>query len=210
MRIILLGAPGSGKGTQAENIKSRLHIPAISTGAILREAIKQGTALGADAKSYVDAGKLVPDGVMVALIKERLGQPDCQNGYILDGFPRTVAQAEALEAIGVELDAVISIEVPDDEIERRLTGRRVCSACGRSWHVIYNPPRREGACDGCGGELVRREDDEPETVRRRLKVYHESTEPLKGWYQRKSRLRTVVSHEDVAVTTARTNEALGI
>lgn len=210
MKIILLGAPGSGKGTQAENIQSRLHIPAISTGAILREAIKRGTKLGEDAKGYIDAGKLVPDGVVVALIRERLSEPDCENGYILDGFPRTIAQAEALDETGIVLDAVISIEVPDDEIERRLTGRRVCEGCGQTYHTLYNPPKREGVCDGCSGSLVRRADDEPETVRSRLKVYHESTEPLKGWYQRKGRLRTVVSSENVAVTTARTAEALGI
>lgn len=210
MRIILLGAPGAGKGTQAENIQSRLHIPAVSTGAILRDAIKQETELGESAKSYIDVGKLVPDRIVVALIRERLSKPDCENGYILDGYPRTIAQAEALEACGIELDVVLSIEVPDDEIERRLTGRRICENCGHSYHMLYNPPRRESSCDNCGGALVRRADDEPETVRNRLRIYHESTEPLKGFYQRTGKLKTVVSHEDVAVTTQRTNEALGI
>ena len=210
MKIVLLGAPGAGKGTQAENIKNLLNIPAISTGAILRNAIKHGTPVGEKVKSYMEAGELVPDNVIIALVKERLAQPDCENGFILDGFPRTATQAEELEAIGVELDAVLSIELPDEEIERRLTGRRVCSNCAQSYHIVHNRPKEEDICDTCGGALTLREDDKPETVRSRLSVYHKSTEPLKAWYQRKSKLKPVLSDEDLAVTMVRVREALGI
>ena len=214
MKVILLGPPGSGKGTQAENIQSRLNIPAISTGFILREAIKQGDEIGKLAKSYVDSGQLVPDDIVVSAICERVAQPDCSGGFILDGFPRTISQAEALDESGMELDCVLSIEVSDNEIVRRMTGRRVCPDCGLSYHILHNPPRTEDSCDGCGGQLAVREDDKPETVKVRLKVYHETTECLLGYYQRKGILRSVVSgpssREELAATTRKVNEALGI
>ncbi len=208
MNIIMLGAPGSGKGTQAQNLQERLHIPAISTGAILREAIKNETSVGLKAKGYIDAGHLVPDDVMVELLRGRIAEENA--GFILDGFPRTIAQAQALENIGVAIDLVLSLEVDDAEIEKRISGRRVCDGCGLSYHTQFNAPKREGVCDACGGELIQRVDDKPETVRARLEVYHSETEPLKGYYQRTGKLKTVVSHEDLEVTTRRTLEALGI
>jgi adenylate kinase len=210
MKMILFGAPGSGKGTQAALIEKRLDIPAISTGNILRAAIQEGAEVGREAKSYIDAGQLVPDEIMVEIIKTRLAQPDCAKGFILDGFPRTVPQAEALEANGVDIDKVLDIEVSDEEVERRLTGRRVCKACAAPFHLYSNPPKAEGVCDACGGELIHRDDDAPETVRNRLRVFHESTEPLKGWYERKGKLVTIVAHDTIPNISAKIFAALGV
>ena len=188
MNLILLGAPGAGKGTQAELLVHKLSIPAISTGNMLREAIAEGTELGMKAKSYMDGGNLVPDELILGIVADRVAQPDCAGGFILDGVPRTLAQAQALEDKGIRIDHVISIEVDDSEIEGRMTGRRVCSHCGASYHVVANPPKKEGICDECGGELVIRKDDAPETVRNRLKVYHRTTEALKDFYGKLGRL----------------------
>ena len=197
MNIILLGAPGAGKGTQAELLVQKLSIPAISTGNMLREAMAKGTELGKKAKQYMDEGSLVPDELILGIVADRVAQPDCQNGFILDGVPRTLAQAKALEAKGVKIDHVVSIEVDDAEIEGRMTGRRVCAKCGASYHVIANPPKSEGVCDLCGGELVVRKDDKPETVRHRLEVYHASTEVLKDFYAKLGRLRTVNGSQSI-------------
>ena len=183
MKIILLGAPGAGKGTQAEIISKKLGIPTISTGNILRAAVKAGTPIGLEAKSYMDAGKLVPDEVIIGIIQERLAQSDCANGFILDGVPRTIAQAEALDAHGIHFDAVLSLEIADSVIEARMTGRRTCHTCGATYHIVAAPPQQEGVCDKCGGELEQRKDDQPETVKHRLEVYHNETEPLKDYYQ---------------------------
>ena len=191
MKLILLGAPGAGKGTQAEVLCKKLGIPSISTGNILRAAIKDGTPTGVQAKSYIDAGKLVPDEVIIGIVNERLSRDDCAKGYILDGVPRTIAQAEALEKAGIQFDAVVSIEISEDEILRRMSGRRVCEACGSSYNVEAVPPRVEGVCDNCGGKLIQRKDDTPETVRERLKVYHTETEPLVGFYAQRGLLRSV-------------------
>ncbi len=210
MNLILLGAPGAGKGTQAEIICEKAGIPAISTGNIIRAALKNGTEMGLKAKSYMDAGKLVPDDVVIGIIKERLAEDDCQNGFILDGFPRTIPQAEALDALGVNIDCVLSIEVPDEKIVTRMSGRRVCAACGASYHIEYKKPEVEGVCNLCGGALSIRKDDEPETVLDRLHVYHEQTEPLKGYYEKTGKLRTVVGQEEVADTTKLTLAALGL
>ena len=188
MNLILLGAPGAGKGTQAELLVHKLSIPAISTGNMLREAIAEGTALGMEAKSYMDKGNLVPDELILGIVADRVAQPDCAGGFILDGVPRTLAQAEALEAKGVKIEYVVSIEVNDSEIESRMTGRRVCSHCGASYHVVANPPKVDGICDECGGELIVRKDDAPETVRNRLKVYHSTTEVLKDFYAKLGKL----------------------
>ena len=188
MNLILLGAPGAGKGTQAEILVKKLSIPAISTGNMLREAIANGTELGKKAKQYMDEGALVPDELILGIVADRVTQPDCQNGFILDGVPRTLAQAEALEAKGVRIDHVVSIEVDDSLIEGRMTGRRVCGKCGASYHVVANPPKTEGICDSCGSELVIRKDDKPETVRHRLAVYHATTEVLKEFYGKLGRL----------------------
>lgn len=208
MKLILLGAPGAGKGTQAEGICEKLGIPAISTGNIIREALKNGTEMGLRAKSYMESGALVPDEVVIGIIKERLQKDDCKNGFILDGFPRTVPQAAALDEMGVEIDRVIDIEVADEAIERRLSGRRVCESCGASYHVDYKPPKAEGVCDKCGGKLIIRKDDQPETVRDRLATYHEQTEPLKDFYSKKGKLRIVEGQEEVADTTKLTLAAL--
>ena len=178
MKLILLGAPGAGKGTQAEIVSRKLSIPTISTGNILREAIKSGTETGLKAKGFMDAGKLVPDDVIIGIVRERVAQPDCANGYILDGVPRTIPQAQALEAAGIHFDRVVSIEIDDAVIEARMTGRRVCGSCGASFHIVANPPKKEGVCDLCGGELVTRKDDAPETVKNRLRVFHAETEAL--------------------------------
>ena len=179
MNLILLGAPGAGKGTQAELLMERLHIPGISTGNMLREAMKNGTAVGEKAKYYMDNGLLVPDDVVMDIVAERVAQPDCKSGFILDGVPRTLAQAVALQERGVQIDHVVSIEIDDSVIEGRMTGRRVCGSCGASYHIEANPPKVAGVCDLCGGELMIRKDDAPETVRRRLVVYHEQTEVLR-------------------------------
>ena len=200
MKLILLGAPGAGKGTQAEVLCQALSIPAISTGNTLREALKSGTEMGLRAKSYMDAGQLVPDDVVIGIIKERLQQDDCQNGFILDGFPRTIPQAEALDAMGVQIDRVIDIEVPDDKIVARMSGRRVCEKCGASYHTEYLKPAVDGVCDKCAGALVQRKDDHPDTVKARLAVYHEQTEPLKAYYEKQGKLRIVEGQEDVAGT----------
>ncbi len=210
MKIILLGAPGSGKGTQAENLQEVLHVPTISTGNILRAAIKAQNDIGLKAKVFIDAGQLVPDELVLEIIKVRLAEQDCEAGYILDGFPRTKPQAEALDNAGVKIDAVISIEVADEEIEQRLTGRRVCGVCGKPYHTVFSPPKLESVCDDCGGALIQRDDDNPATVRDRLRVYHQQTEPLKGFYENKGILRHVISHDEVKVTSQRTLDALQI
>lgn len=210
MKIIFLGAPGAGKGTQAEVVSQRLNIPSVSTGAIIREAIKTGTAMGQKAKAFTETGALVPDEVVIGIIKERLAQDDCQNGFILDGFPRTVPQAEALQSMGVSLDAVVSIEVSDEAIVERMSGRRVCSACGSSYHVQYLPPKDGVHCDKCGTALTIRRDDAPEVVRSRLEVYHTSTEPLKDFYAKQGKLKLVQGQEKVEDTTALTFAALGV
>ena len=197
MNLILLGAPGAGKGTQAELLTQKLSIPAISTGNMLREAMANGTELGKKAKQYMDEGSLVPDELILGIVADRVAQPDCQNGFILDGVPRTLAQAQALEAAGVRIDHVVSIEVDDSEIEGRMTGRRVCSHCGASYHVVANPPKTEGVCDHCGKALVIRKDDKPETVRHRLEVYHASTEVLKDFYGKLGRLRLVNGSQSI-------------
>ncbi len=208
MNLILLGAPGAGKGTQAEKICEKLSIPAISTGNMLREAMANGTEMGLKAKSFIDAGKLVPDEVVIGIINERLKKEDCQNGFILDGFPRTIPQAEALDEMGVRIDKVIDIEVADEKIAARLSGRRVCLKCGATYHTEYKKPKAEGVCDACGEPLVQRKDDMPETVLDRLKTYHEQTEPLKGYYEKKGILRVVEGQDEVADTTRLTFKAL--
>ena len=197
MNLILLGAPGAGKGTQAELLLEKLSIPAISTGNMLRDAMAHGTELGQKVKEYMDGGLLVPDELIMGIVADRVAKPDCANGFILDGVPRTLAQAEALEAKGVRIDHVISIEVVDSEIESRMTGRRVCGKCGASDHVVANPPKTEGVCDLCGSELIIRKDDAPETVRHRLEVYHASTEVLKDFYNKLGRLRLVNGSQSI-------------
>ena len=197
MNLILLGAPGAGKGTQAEILVEKLGIPAISTGNMLREAIANGTPVGLQAIHYMDNGLLVPDEVILGIVAERVAQPDCAKGFILDGVPRTLAQAEALEAKGVRIDHVVSIEIDDSVIEGRMTGRRVCSKCGASYHIVANPPKTEGVCDSCGSELIIRKDDAPETVRRRLDVYHAETEILKDFYQKLGKLRLVEGNQPI-------------
>lgn len=208
MNLILLGAPGAGKGTQAEMICDRLGIPQISTGNIIREAVKQGTEMGLRVKSYLDSGDLVPDDVIIGILGERLSQDDCKNGFILDGVPRTVEQAEAIDRMGIVIDKVIDIEVDDEAIMTRLSGRRMCQDCGSSYHISYKPSAVDGICDRCGGKLITRKDDEAETVSSRLKVYHDMTEPLKAYYQKKGKLRVVTGQEEVADTTRLTQQAL--
>ena len=208
MNLILLGAPGAGKGTQAEVICEHLHIPAVSTGNMIREALKNGTEMGLRAKSYMEEGKLVPDEVVIGIIKERLQQDDCKGGFVLDGFPRTIPQAEALDSMGIVIDKVIDIEVPDEKIVERMSGRRVCEACGASYHLLYKKPEKEGVCGKCGGALVQRKDDHPDTVKERLKVYHDQTEPLKAYYEKQGKLSIVEGQEDVADTSRLTLEAL--
>jgi len=209
MNLILLGAPGAGKGTQAELLVKQLSIPAISTGNMLREAMANGTELGKKAKQYMDEGSLVPDELILGIVADRVAQPDCRNGFILDGVPRTLAQAEALEAKGIQIDHVLSIEVDDKDIEARMTGRRVCAKCGASYHVVANPPRVEGVCDQCGGELIIRKDDKPETVRHRLEVYHASTEVLKDFYSKLGRLRTINGSQSIQGANADILKAIG-
>ena len=197
MNLILLGAPGAGKGTQAELLMEKLSIPGISTGNMLREAIKNGTELGKKVKSYMDGGLLVPDELIMGIVAERVAEPDCANGFMLDGVPRTLAQAEALDAAGVRIDHVVSIEIDDNVIEGRMTGRRVCSACGASYHVVANPPKTEGVCDSCGGELIIRKDDAPETVRKRLEVYHAQTEVLMDYYGKQGKVRHIKGDQSI-------------
>ena len=201
MKLILLGAPGAGKGTQAEVLCKELNIPTISTGNILRAAIKDGTPTGLKAKSFMDAGQLVPDEVIIGIITERLAQDDCRNGFILDGVPRTIAQAEALEKAGIQFDHVISIEISDETIVERMAGRRVCEHCGATYHLVAVPPKTPGVCDKCGGKLIQRHDDEPETVLARLEVYHKETEPLKGFYAERGLLRSVENQPTLAETS---------
>jgi len=210
MKIILLGAPGAGKGTQAEKIIEKLGIPSISTGNILREQMKNGTELGQKAKSYVDSGLLVPDDLIVDMLAKRLDAEDCKNGYILDGYPRTVAQAEALKGMGADIDAVISIETDDEAIIDRMSGRRSCKACGASYHVLYNKPKTENVCDKCGAPLFQRDDDKEETVKARLKVFHNQTEPVKAYYEKAEILHKVDGMGAISVITKRIFAALGI
>lgn len=208
MNLIFLGAPGAGKGTQAEVVSEHLGIPTISTGNIIREALKNGTETGLKAKSFMDAGQLVPDEIVIAIIKERLVKDDCAKGFILDGFPRTVPQAEALDQMGIRIDRVIDIEVADEKIMARLSGRRVCEKCGASYHLEYKPSKVDGTCDKCGGKTVQRKDDHPDTVKDRLHVYHEQTEPLKDYYQKTGKLVIVEGQEEVKDTTALTLKAV--
>ena len=202
MKLILLGAPGAGKGTQAEIISETYKIPTISTGNIIRAALKEGTEMGLKAKAYTEKGELVPDEIVIGIIKERLSEPDCNGGFILDGFPRTIPQAEALDNMGIAVDAALSIEVEDSEIVKRMSGRRVCEKCGASYHTAYKKPQKDGICNACGGNLVIRKDDEPETVLNRLSVYHEQTEPLKDYYNKQNKLLIVEGQDDVKDTTA--------
>lgn len=201
MRIILLGAPGAGKGTQAEIISKRLSVPIISTGNILREAMKNETELGRKAKGFVESGALVPDEVIIGILSERLSQEDCADGFILDGVPRTINQADAISAMGIEIDRVVNIYLSDEVIVRRMAGRRVCLGCGMSYHIEHNPPQTEGVCDGCGQKLHIRDDDRSETVMERLRVYHEQTEPLIDYYKRLGKLRAVEGDALIEETT---------
>lgn len=209
MKIIFLGAPGAGKGTQAEIVSERLGIPTVSTGAIIRAAVKNGTEMGKEAKKFTETGVLLPDDVVVGIIRERLSMPDCDNGYILDDFPRTVPQAQALDRMGIVPDRVVSIEISDEQIVERMSGRRVCPACGASYHVKHLASADGKTCDKCGAELVIRSDDAPEVVLSRLSVYHEQTEPLKDFYKAKGNLRTVSGVGTVDEITAAVKEVLG-
>lgn len=202
MNLILMGAPGAGKGTQAEKISAKWNIPAVSTGDMLRAAIREGNELGMSAKTYIDAGQLVPDEIVIGIIKDYLSSDKCKNGFILDGFPRSIPQAEALDAMGVRIDAALSIEVADEVIVERMSGRRICSGCGASFHVKYNPSSKGSVCDKCGKDLYVRDDDAPETVAKRLDTYHQQTEPLKAFYEKKGLLVTVEGQEKVEDTTA--------
>ena len=209
MNLILLGAPGAGKGTQAEVISEALNIPQISTGNILREAVKNGTEYGLKAKEAMDSGALVSDDIVIGILKDRIAADDCRKGFILDGFPRTVPQAEALDAMGVTIDKVIEISVPDETIKQRVSGRRVCSGCGATYHVEFKPSKVEGKCDKCGGETIIRKDDQPETVLERLDVYHKQTAPLKDYYSKQGKLETVIGQEEVSETSKLTLKAVG-
>lgn len=208
MNLILLGAPGAGKGTQAEIICAKLNIPSISTGNILRAAVKEGTEMGLKAKSYMDAGALVPDEVIIGILNDRLAQADCANGFILDGVPRTIAQAEAIETMGIRIDKVLELSVPDEVITQRMSGRRVCEKCGASYHIQSKRSQVEGICDACGGKLVIRKDDEPETVLGRLKAYHEQTEPLVEFYRSRGKLAVIAHCSSIEQTTAEVMKAL--
>ena len=208
MNIIFLGAPGAGKGTQAEIVSEKLAIPTVSTGNIIRAALKNGTPMGLKAKEFIESGKLVPDEVVIGIIKDRLAEEDCANGFILDGFPRTIPQSEALDTMGIVIDKVIDIEVADEKIATRMGGRRVCKACGNSYHLEYKKPQNDGVCDACGGELIQRKDDAPETVLERLKIYHQETEPLKDYYEKQGKLFIVEGQEEVSDTTALTLKAV--
>lgn len=208
MKLMFLGAPGAGKGTQAEIVSKNHSIPTISTGALLRTAMKEGTELGLKAKAFISAGELVPDDVVIGIIKDRLGEDDCKNGFILDGFPRTVPQAKALEDMKIEMDLVISIEVSDESIIKRMGGRRLCSECGASYHTEHIPPKKEGVCDTCGGALMIRDDDKPETVISRLEVYHKQTEPLKEFYSERGKLVLVNGSDTIENITAEIEKKL--
>lgn len=210
MKIIFLGAPGAGKGTQADRLSDRLGIPTISTGAIIRSAVKDGTTMGLEAKKFIEAGALVPDDVVIGIVKERLSQSDCDKGYILDGFPRSVPQAQALDEMGISLDYVLSLEVDDQDIINRMSGRRVCSGCGKTYHIVNLPSSKGDVCEDCDSKLVIRADDTPDVVRSRLEIYHSTTEPLKDYYSNKGKLILVAGNGTVDETTKRTLEALGI
>ena len=210
MKLILLGAPGAGKGTQAEILSRMLSIPTISTGNILRAAMKNGTPVGLQAKAYVESGKLVPDDVIIGIVNERLAEADCDNGYILDGMPRTIPQAEALEQAGIDIDCALSIEIADETIIDRMSGRRTCKDCSQTFHIVSNPPKKEGICDFCGGELTIRKDDAPETVKARLATYHKETEPLKAFYESRGKLKSVDNQATIEATTEVIKAALGI
>ncbi len=201
MKLVLLGAPGAGKGTQAEIISEKYNIPTISTGNIIRAALKNGTEMGLKAKAYIDSGRLVPDDVVIGIIKERLSESDCEGGFILDGFPRTIPQAEALDNMNITIDAALSLEVDDREIVMRMSGRRVCEKCGASYHIEFKKPSKNGVCDACGGALVTRKDDEPDTVLDRLDIYHKQTEPLKSYYKNQGKLLIVEGQSKVEDTT---------
>ena len=209
MKMILLGAPGVGKGTQAEIISDRYNIPQVSTGNILREAMKSGTEEGLKAKAFIESGQLVPDDVVIGILKDRIAQEDCACGFILDGFPRTIAQAEALDRMGVEIDTVIDIEVDDEKIARRMSGRRVCEKCGSTYHLVHKQPKEEGICDRCAGALVQRKDDKPETVLERLSVYHEQTEPLIEYYKKQGKLTVINGDQPIEAASADIFAVLG-
>lgn len=208
MNLIFLGAPGAGKGTQAEKISEAFNIPQISTGNILREAVSNGTEYGLKAKEAMESGALVSDEIVIGILQDRIAKDDCANGFILDGFPRTVPQAEALDTMNIKIDKVIEIDVPDEKIKSRLSGRRVCEKCGATYHIEYNPTKTEGICDKCGANVIIRKDDQPETVLERLAVYHEKTAPLKDYYQKQGKLVTVKGQEEVADTYKLTLEAV--
>ena len=208
MNLILLGAPGAGKGTQAEILCDRLNIPTISTGNMIREALKSGTEMGLKAKAFIEAGQLVPDEVVIGIVQERLAQDDCKNGFILDGFPRTIPQAEALDRMGVTIDRVVDINVPDEVITRRVSGRRVCLDCGNTYHVETKKPLKDGVCDRCGSTLVQRKDDQPETVQERLHVYHDQTEPLRDYYAKAGKLLVVDGQQGIQEIAEQTLELL--
>ena len=209
MNLILLGAPGAGKGTQAELLIEQLHVPSISTGNMLREAMRNGTELGKQVKNLMDAGSLVPDDVIMSIVADRVAQPDCENGFILDGVPRTLAQAKAMDSKGIRIDHVVSIEIDDAVIEGRMTGRRVCTKCGASYHIVANPPKTEGICDHCGAEVTIRKDDTPETVRHRLDVYHETTEVLKDHYAKQGKLLLIEGNQSIEGANRDILKALG-
>ena len=209
MNLILLGAPGAGKGTQAELLVQQLNIPQISTGNMLREAMRNGSELGKQVKSIMDSGALVPDDVIMSIVAERVAEPDCKNGFILDGVPRTLAQAEAMDAKGIKIDHVVSIEIDDAVIEGRMTGRRVCTKCGASYHIVDNPPKKDGICDQCGEAVSIRKDDTPETVRHRLEVYHTSTEVLKDYYAKQGKLLLIEGNQSIEGANRDILKALG-
>ena len=209
MNLILLGAPGAGKGTQAELLTAKLGIPAISTGNMLREAMANGRELGKQVRSYMDSGSLVPDELILGIVAERVSQPDCANGFILDGVPRTLAQAQALDAKGIRIDHVVSIEISDELIVGRMSGRRVCTKCGASYHIVANPPKQEGICDLCGEAVAIRKDDAPETVLHRLEVYHASTEVLKDYYAGQGKLRLVSGDQPIESAQSEILAAIG-
>ena len=208
MNLILMGAPGAGKGTQSAKISEKWNIPAVSTGDMLRAAVREGTPLGVAAKSCMDEGRLVPDEIVIGIIKDYLSSDKCTNGFILDGFPRSIPQAEALDAMGVKIDAALSIEVADEKIVERMSGRRICSSCGASYHVKYNPPKVQDVCDACSASLYTRDDDAAETVLNRLETFHKTTEPLKDYYAAKNLLICVEGREKVEDTTAAVMSAL--
>ena len=208
MPLLLLGAPGAGKGTQAEILCDRLNIPTISTGNMIREALKSGTEMGLKAKAFIEAGQLVPDEVVIGIVDERLRQDDCKNGFILDGFPRTIPQAEALDRMGITIDRVVDINVPDEVITRRVSGRRVCLDCGNTYHIETKKPQKDGVCDRCGSTLVQRKDDQPETVQERLHVYHAQTEPLRDYYAAAGKLLVVDGQQGIQEIAEQTLELL--